>query len=50
MFCAGAPFVTKSQMFRSYDFAGAKDLVARALAGYDRNGRVMLEEPLATRR
>lgn len=40
MFYAGAPFVTKGHMYRNYDFAGASDLVARALAGYDRSGRL----------
>jgi 4-hydroxyphenylacetate 3-monooxygenase len=40
MFYAGAPFVTKGHMFRNYDFSGAKDLVQRALAGYDANGRL----------
>ena len=39
MFYAGAPFVTKGHMYRNYDFGGAKDLVQRALAGYDMNGR-----------
>ncbi len=39
MFYAGAPFVTKGHMYRNYDFAGAKALVARSLAGYDANGR-----------
>jgi len=40
MFYAGAPFVTKGHIYRTYDFAGAKQLVARALAGYDRDGRL----------
>ena len=40
MFYAGAPFVTKGHMYRNYDFAGAKALVERALAGYDLAGRV----------
>ena len=40
MFYAGAPFVTKGHMYRNYDFAGAKSLVERALAGYDLTGRV----------
>jgi len=39
MFYAGAPFVTKGHMYRNYDFAGAKELVQRALAGYDTAGR-----------
>jgi 4-hydroxyphenylacetate 3-monooxygenase len=41
MFYAGAPFVTKGHMYRNYDFTGAKDLVQRALAGYDTAGRVL---------
>jgi 4-hydroxyphenylacetate 3-monooxygenase len=41
MFYAGAPFVTKGHMFRNYDFAGASDLVMRALDGYDAAGRVL---------
>lgn len=40
MFYAGAPFVTKTHMFRHYDFAGATELVDRAMAGYDLEGRV----------
>ena len=40
MFYAGAPFVTKGHMYRNYDFNGAKDLVQRALAGYDTTGRL----------
>ena len=45
MFYAGAPFLTKGHMYRNYDFAGAKDLVARALAGYDERGRLAGEVP-----
>jgi 4-hydroxyphenylacetate 3-monooxygenase len=45
MFYAGAPFVTKGHIFRGYDFAGAKDLVGRALAGYDRTGRIRTPAP-----
>jgi 4-hydroxyphenylacetate 3-monooxygenase len=40
MFYAGAPFVTKGHIFRNYDFAGASDLVQRALDGYDAAGRL----------
>ena len=40
MFYAGAPFVTKGHMYRNYDFAGADDLVRRALDGYDAAGRL----------
>ena len=40
MFYAGAPFVTKGHMYRNYDFAGANDLVQRALDGYDAGGRL----------
>lgn len=40
MFYAGAPFVTKGHIFRNYDFAGANDLVQRALDGYDAAGRL----------
>jgi 4-hydroxyphenylacetate 3-monooxygenase len=40
MFYAGSPFVTKGHMYRNYDFAGANDLVQRALDGYDANGRL----------
>jgi 4-hydroxyphenylacetate 3-monooxygenase len=39
MFYAGAPFVTKGHMYRNYDFAGANELVQRALDGYDAGGR-----------
>jgi len=34
MFYAGAPFVTKGHVYRNYDFAGASELVQRALDGY----------------
>jgi 4-hydroxyphenylacetate 3-monooxygenase len=43
MFYSGAPFVTKTHMFRSYDFAGAQALVKKALDGYDVNGRIPAE-------
>jgi hypothetical protein len=36
MFYAGAPFITKSHMFRYYDWQTATGLVDRALSGYDR--------------
>jgi 4-hydroxyphenylacetate 3-monooxygenase len=39
MFYAGAPFITKTHMFRHYDFEGATKLVQAALDGYDANGR-----------
>lgn len=35
MFYSGAPFVTKTHMYRTYDFAGAQALVRAALGGYD---------------
>jgi 4-hydroxyphenylacetate 3-monooxygenase len=41
MFYAGAPFVTKTHMFRTYDFAGAQALVQAALDGYDLDGRIL---------
>jgi len=34
MFYSGAPFVTKTHMYRTYDFAGARELVRAALGGY----------------
>jgi 4-hydroxyphenylacetate 3-monooxygenase len=40
MFYAGSPFVVKGHMYRNYDFAGANDLVQRALDGYDAGGRL----------
>lgn len=43
MFYAGAPFITKTHMFRAYDFAGANALVQAALDGYDRGGRRLPE-------
>lgn len=36
MFYAGAPFITKSHMFRYYDWQSATGLVDRALGGYGR--------------
>lgn len=41
-FYAGAPFIVKSHLYREYDFATACDLVDKALAGYDRDGRKTL--------
>ncbi len=37
-FYAGAPFIVKTHMYRSYDFASAGRLVDEALSGYDMNG------------
>ncbi len=37
-FYAGAPFVVRSHMYRTYDFGRATRLVDRALAGYDLDG------------
>lgn len=48
MFYAGAPFITKTHMFRHYDFAGATELVERALAGYDVEGRIPTAAESAT--
>ena len=45
MFYAGAPFITKMHMYRHYDFTGAKELVGRALDGYDMDGRIASEAP-----
>jgi 4-hydroxyphenylacetate 3-monooxygenase len=39
MFYAGAPFIVKTHMYRSYDFEAASKLVDAALEGYDLNGR-----------
>lgn len=47
MFYAGAPFITKTHMFRHYDFEGATRLVQAALDGYDTNGRVTARDFLA---
>jgi 4-hydroxyphenylacetate 3-monooxygenase len=44
MFYSGAPFITKSHMYRTYDFPGAKELVRKALEGYDAAGRIVPEE------
>jgi 4-hydroxyphenylacetate 3-monooxygenase len=49
MFYAGAPFITKGHMWRLYDWAGATGLVDKALAGYDRTGRLGTERELAAR-
>jgi 4-hydroxyphenylacetate 3-monooxygenase len=38
-FYAGAPFITKMNMYRNYDFEKSQDLVDAALAGYDTTGR-----------
>ncbi|MGE0745855.1 MAG: 4-hydroxyphenylacetate 3-hydroxylase family protein [Rhodospirillales bacterium] len=38
-FYAGAPFIVRSHMWRTYDFKRANALVDHALAGYDINGR-----------
>lgn len=40
MFYAGAPFITKGHMWRLYDWKSATGLVDKALAGYDRTGRI----------
>ena len=40
MFYAGAPFITKTHMWRWYDWETATGLVDKALAGYDRDGRL----------
>jgi 4-hydroxyphenylacetate 3-monooxygenase len=47
MFYAGAPFITKTHMFRHYDFEGATRLVQAALDGYDTNGRRVPERAAA---
>jgi 4-hydroxyphenylacetate 3-monooxygenase len=47
MFYAGAPFLVKRRMYRSYDFEDAKALVERALAGYDLTGRLDVEPGVA---
>jgi len=39
-FYAGAPFIVKHRFMRNYDFDKADDLVDRALAGYDKTGRI----------
>jgi 4-hydroxyphenylacetate 3-monooxygenase len=38
-FYAGAPFIVRSHMWRTYDFNRAGALVDHALSGYDVNGR-----------
>ena len=38
-FYAGAPFIVKSHMWRTYDFGKASALVDYALSGYDLDGR-----------
>ena len=38
-FYAGAPFIVKTHMYRTYDFKKAAALVDGALAGYDMKGR-----------
>lgn len=43
MFYAGAPFVVKGRMYRSFDFSRGDALVDSALAGYDLNGRLPAE-------
>lgn len=48
MFYAGAPFITKTHMFRHYDFAGASKLVQAALDGYDVDGRHFVESDTPT--
>ncbi|MBA4790974.1 MAG: 4-hydroxyphenylacetate 3-monooxygenase [Rhizobiales bacterium] len=40
MFYAGASFVVKGHAFRTYDWAGAGDLLNRMLAGYDLSDEV----------
>ncbi len=41
-FYAGAPFIVKSHLYREYNFGKSKELVANALAGYDKDGRIDL--------
>jgi 4-hydroxyphenylacetate 3-monooxygenase len=48
MFYAGAPFIVKTHMYRSYDFAGASKLVDAALNGYDLDGRRSPATSMAT--
>jgi len=43
LFYAGAPFLVKGRMYRSFDFGRCEALVDAALAGYDLDGLVELE-------
>lgn len=47
LFYAGAPFLTKSRMYRSFDFSRGEALVDAALAGYDLDG--VLDTPDSAR-
>jgi 4-hydroxyphenylacetate 3-monooxygenase len=47
LFYAGAPFLTKSRMYRSFDFGRGEALVDAALAGYDVDG--VLDTPDSAR-
>lgn len=45
-FYAGAPFIVKTHLYRTYDFAKSDDLVTQALSGYDMDGRI--DQPIRT--
>ena len=49
LFYAGAPFLVKGRMYRSFDFGRGEALVDAALAGYDLDGRIDHKDAARTR-